>query len=210
VSGKLLPAKDRSVSAAPFYGNAKEAEYRIEGNPGLILVVLPPDARGRSRRVWRCYYSRTVDGHRLRRKVLGTYPSTGLADARARAAKIMSDVDQGADPFAHRLDALNDAEQSKLTLADLIADYLNDRRELQSLGEIERELRKDVLSALGSKSPSEITPGDIDQLASAVLDRGSPAMARRLITRMKAIYHAHSLHRAQAHMPHLHHQRGRP
>jgi integrase len=189
VSEKLLPAKDRSVSAAPFYGNAKEAEYRIEGNPGLILVVFPPDSDGRSDRVWRCYYSRTFDGRRHRRKVrLGTYPSTGFADARARAAKIMSDVDQGADPFVDRMDAVKDAERSKLTLANLVADYFNDRRELVSLAEIERELRKDVLPTLGSKRPSEITAGDIDQLASAVLDRGSPAMARRLITHMKAIY----------------------
>src|SRR5215831_17277557 len=189
MSERLLPAKDRSVSAAPFYGNAKEAEYRIEGNPGLVLVVFPPDSGGRSDRVWRCYYSRTFDGRRHRRKVrLGAYPSTGLADARARATKIMSDVDQGADPFVDRIDAVRDAERSRLTLADLVSDYFNDRRELVSLAEIERELRKDVLPALGSKRPSEITPGDIDQLASAVLDRGSPAMARRLITHMKAIF----------------------
>ena len=99
MSAKLLPAKDRSVSAAAFYGNGKEAEYRIEGNPGLVLIILPPGSNGRSRRIWRCYYSRTVDGRRQRRKVrLGTYPSFGLADARAVAAKIMSDVDQGGDP----------------------------------------------------------------------------------------------------------------
>jgi integrase len=189
MSGRLLPPKDRSVSAAPFYGDGKEAEYRIEGNAGLVLIVLPPDSYGRSRRVWRCYYSRTVDGRRHKRKMrLGAYPSMGLAGARARAAKIMSDVDQGADPFVDGLDALKDAERLKLTLADLVADYFNDRRELVSLGEIERELRKDVLPALGGKRPSEITPGDIDQLASAVLDRGSPAMARRLITHVKALY----------------------
>ena len=52
MSEELLPAKDRSVSAATFYGNAKEAEYRIEGNPGLILVVFPPDSDERSHRVW--------------------------------------------------------------------------------------------------------------------------------------------------------------
>jgi hypothetical protein len=206
LNGKNGPATDRQIgvrkcqgnsfrrkigqfSAARFYGNGKEAEYRIEGNPGLILVVLPPDARGRTRRVWRCYYSRTVDGRSLRRKVrLGSYPSTGLADACARAAKIMSDVDQGGDPFADRLDGVKDAERSKLTLADLVVEYFNDRRELQSLAEIERELRKDVLPELGNKSPSEITPGDIDRIASAVLDRGSPPIARRLITHMKAIY----------------------
>ncbi len=101
---KLLAAKDRSVAAAPFYGEGKEAEYRIEGNPGLVLVVFPPDAKGRSKRVWRCYYSRTLDGQRLKRKVrLGTYPSTGLADARARAARIMAEVDQGRDPFVEEL-----------------------------------------------------------------------------------------------------------
>ena len=80
----VLPAKDRSVSAAAFYGSGKEAEYRIEGNPGLVLIVLPPGSDGRSKRVWRCYYSRTADGSRRRRKVrLGTYPALGLADARA-------------------------------------------------------------------------------------------------------------------------------
>jgi integrase len=189
VSGKLLPPKDRSISAAPFYGDGKEAEYRIDGNPGLILIVLPPDARGRNGRVWRCYYSRTVDGCRLRRKVrLGTYPSVGLADARARAASIMAEVDRGGDPFVERRDALGEATRSGRTLSGLVDDYLSDRRHLQSVDEIERELRKDVVPILGNKRPSEITPGDIDQLATMVLDRGAPAMARRLITHTKAMY----------------------
>jgi integrase len=100
----------------------------------------------------------------------------------------MAEVDRGGDPFAERRDALEHAEQSKLTLADLVADYLTDRRDLASVAEIERELRKDVLPFLGSKRPSAITPGDIDQLATTVLDRVSPAMARRLITHVKAIY----------------------
>jgi integrase len=186
---RALPAKNRSISAAPFYGGGKEAEYRIEGNPGLVLVVFPPSEDGRSGRVWRCYYSRTVGGRRRRRKLrLGSYPSLGLADARAHAAKIMADVDQGADPFDVRWNALKVAKRPGLTLADLVGEYLSDRRDLASVGEIDRELRKDVLPTLGGKLPSEITPGDIDELASAVLDRGSPAMARRLITHVKALY----------------------
>jgi integrase len=187
MAGRILPAKDRSISAAPFYGVGKETEYRIEGNPGLVLIVFPPGADGRSRRVWRCYYSRTVGGRRLRRKIrLGIYPSLGLADARARAAKIMADVDQGADPFNER--AHKHAECPGLTLADLVEDYLSDRRNLASVREIERELRKDLLPILGGRRPSEITPGEIDELATAVLDRGSPAMARRLINHVKALY----------------------
>jgi integrase len=189
MAGRILPAKDRSISAAPFYGVGKEAEYRIEGNPGLVLIVFPPGADERCRRVWRCYYSRTVGGRRHRRKVrLGSYPSLGLADARAQAAMIMADVDQGADPFEERLDARKHAQHCAVTLADLVEDYLGDRKDLASVGEIERELRKDVLPSLGAKRASDITPGDIDELASAVLDRGSPAMARRLITHVKALY----------------------
>jgi integrase len=100
----------------------------------------------------------------------------------------MADVDQGGDPFLHRVDAIKDFERSRLTLADLVVDYLSDRRALHSVAEIERELRKDLLPELGNKRPSEITAGEIDQIASAVLDRGSPAMARRLITHVKALY----------------------
>jgi len=189
VSARVLSAKDRSVSAAAFYGCGKEAEYRIEGNPGLVLVVFPPGTDGRSKRVWRCYYSRTVDGYRRRRKVrLGTYPSLGLADARAHAAKLMADVDQGGDPFVEERVALKDAAKAKLTFADLVGDYLTDRRDLASVAEIGRELRKDVLPILGAKPPSQITAGDIDQLATLVLNRGAPTMARRLITHVKALY----------------------
>jgi hypothetical protein len=57
---RVLPAKDRSISAAAYYGGGKEAEYRIEGNAGLVLIVMPPGPDGRSRRVWRCYYSRRI------------------------------------------------------------------------------------------------------------------------------------------------------
>jgi len=66
---KILPAKDRSISSAVFYGSGREAEYRILGNPGLVLVVLAPKPHKRTARVWRCYYSRTVDGHRFKRKM---------------------------------------------------------------------------------------------------------------------------------------------
>ncbi|HEY5829422.1 MAG TPA: hypothetical protein VIV01_13760, partial [Hyphomicrobiaceae bacterium] len=90
----------------------------------------------------------------------------------------MAAVDQGADPFIDVRDALKDAERSGLTFANLVDDYLADRRDLASVAEIERELRKDVRPALGARPPSQITPGDIDQLASLVLDRDAPTMAR--------------------------------
>ena len=112
----------------------------------------------------------------------------GLAEARARAAKIMTEVDQGRDPFSEQKYALVDAKRTVLTLSDLVDDYLEDKRHLASIAEIERELRKDVLPTLGCKQPAKITPGDIDMIASEVLDRGATVMARRLIVHVKAMY----------------------
>ena len=100
---KLLAAKDRSVAAAPFYGEGKEAEYRIEGNPGLVLVVFPPDAKGRSKRVWRCYYSRTLDGQRLKRKVrLGILERDWLMLALVQHVSWLKST-RGRDPFVEEL-----------------------------------------------------------------------------------------------------------
>lgn len=42
----VLPFDDRSIAAAPYYGSGREAEYRIEGNPGLILAVVRPNRKG--------------------------------------------------------------------------------------------------------------------------------------------------------------------
>ena len=188
---RMLPAKDRSVSSAPYAGTGPITEYRIAGNPGLVLVVAKPNLSGDSRRTWRCYYSITENGRRHRRKVrLGLYPATTFADARASAARLMSDVDHGSDPFAETKKRIQVAERAQLTFTDLVEDYLEDRRCLVSIAEIERELRKDVLPMVGNRRPADITPADIDRVASALLlpGRDSKVMARRIVVRLKALY----------------------
>src|SRR5215467_12367490 len=97
--GRVLPAKDKSISAARFQVSGREFEYRVDGIPGLVLAVQPPGRDGRSSRIWRVYYSHTKDGSRTIRKVrLGSYPTVGLAKARRMAAEVMEDVDIGGDP----------------------------------------------------------------------------------------------------------------
>lgn len=124
---RMLPAKDRSVASAPYEGIGPATEYRIAGNPGLILVVAKPNRSGAFRRTWRCYYSATQNGKRHRRKIrLGLYPATTLADARASAARLMSEVDHGRDPFAEARKRIDFAERPRLTFADLVEDYLKE------------------------------------------------------------------------------------
>lgn len=189
MANRLLPAKDRSIAAAIYYGGGREAEYRVEGNSGLVLVVMKPNRRGQTARVWRCYYSRTIGHIRRKRKIrLGAYPQLGLADARARAAEIMSAVDRGLDPIELASSGLECDKASHLTFSDLLVDYLIDRSDLASAGELRRELHKDLLPSLGNRHPSSIAPADIDTVASEVMRRGAPAMARRIITHVKAIF----------------------
>lgn len=188
---RMLPAKDRSVASAPYEGIGQATEYRIAGNPGLILIVAKPSRSGALRRTWRCYYSVTENGKRHRRKVrLGLYPATTLADARTSAARLMSEVDHGCDPFAEARKRIDVAERAKLTFAGLVDDYLKERADLVTIAEIERELRKDVLPALGHRRPAEITPADVDRVASALLlpGRDTKVMARRIVARLKALF----------------------
>ena len=81
----------------------REAEYRIQGIPGLVLVAQRPRKDGRTSRIWRVYYSLTNGNGRTIRKVrLGPYPAIGLAEARRRAAELMEAVERGADPVAEQ------------------------------------------------------------------------------------------------------------
>jgi integrase len=102
----------------------------------------------------------------------------------------MAEVDRGGDPFVDRKRAAIVNRRARLTFADLVEDYLGQRRELASAAEIERELRKDAVPVLGKKRPAEITPADIDRLAATLLEpgRNTKVMARRLISRLKALF----------------------
>jgi integrase len=59
---------------------------------------------------------------------------------------------------------------------------------LASTAEKRRELRKDLLPALGACRPDQVKPEDIDRVARSVSERGAPAQARRLIMHVKSLY----------------------
>jgi integrase len=194
--GRVLPAKDKSIAAATFQGSGREFEYRVDGIPGLVLVVQPPRRDGRSSRIWRVYYSHTKNGSRTIRKVrLGPYPTVGLAKARRMAAEVMEDVDLGGDPVGNQRATRARSERDALTFSDLVADYLADQRAsgIKTVDQAERALRIDALPDLGSKQPATITDVEIEAVVDAVADRGSPSMARHLLSYLRATFN-HALY----------------
>jgi integrase len=199
VRARTLSPKDRSIAAADFEGAGKETEFRVDGIPGLVLVVTKPGRSGRSQRIWRVYYSHThADGRTIRKVRLGQYPGIGLAVARRRAAEIMEAVDQRLDPVAEERQRAAQRAGNALTFRNLVDDYITDQRRagFVSIVEVERALRKDILPALGQMRPSAITSVDVQQAVDAVLARVQEArgkqhsgeMARHCLRYIKQVF----------------------
>lgn len=191
VASRVLPAKAKSIAAAAFDGTGREVEYRIDGIPGLVLAVMAPSSSGASARVWRAYYSATVEGQRKGRKVrLGSYPTIGLAEARRKAAEITETVERGADPVGEQAAVEATTTRASLTFSDLVDDYLSEQRAaaVKTVAEVERALKRDALPVLGNKRPSEISDIEIETVVDGVRDRGSEAMARHLLTYLRGVF----------------------
>lgn len=179
-----LDFTDQSVKAAKFAGHGNETEYRFKNLSGLVLHV---SAGGR--KTWKVHYSVQKSGVRKKRKVrLGVYPAMPLVQARKKASALVERVTNEGDIVALDGAREEDRSRAKLTFADLLNDYLAERQGLARIGEVERELRKDAIPALGDKHPASITAGDIDEVGRSILARGSDAMASRFVMHMKALY----------------------
>ncbi len=88
-----------AVKTAAHVRGTRETEYRIEGNPGLVLVVQQPDMHGRSARSWRYHYSYMKAGRQIKRRIrIGKYPLITLAAARRRAVELNDQIELGEDP----------------------------------------------------------------------------------------------------------------
>jgi integrase len=139
---------------------------------GLIVRVLP------SGRIEFAVRYR-VEGRRRRLK-LGAYPAVSLQEARIRARRAQSAVDDGEDPAGKR-QAARAAKTD--TVAALVVDYLakHARKRKRSWAEDERVLTVDVLPKWGERSVREITRRDVRALIEGIADRGAPIMANRTL-----------------------------
>ena len=109
-----------------------------------------------------------LNGKRPRVKI-GSYPTFGLADARARARAILLQAETGEDPSR---------AESFAELAELYLER-HARPKKRSWKYDKRQLKRDLLPAWGKRKAHEIHRSDVHQILDAILDRGSPAMANR-------------------------------
>jgi integrase len=159
---------------------AQRYEVWEDGRTGFGVRVAPT-----GRKSWLFMYR---FGGKARRMTLGTYPSVGLATARVAFAEAKRKLDQGQDPGALAI-ADKRVEREASTIKDLIQEYLErSAKEQRSYAEVKRILDRDVLPAWGSRKAKTIKRRDVIVLLDAIVDRGSPVMANRTLSRIRRMF----------------------
>ena len=156
-----------SAVAVPKLGTG---EYWDPLIPGLALRV------GARRRTWTL---RHRVGGRHRRDILGYFPTTSLADARAAAGKLLERVEAGAAPLPPPVHP-----RSALTLGALIDRYeaLRQREghRIKQLAPSMRALRAGLADYLGLPA-AQFGKHDLRAARDAIVERGSQIAANRLL-----------------------------
>lgn len=154
---------------------------------GLYLVIQPSGAKS-----WALRYR--VAG-RPRKLTLGPYPAVTLAAARKQAQEATGDVARGKDPAAQKK-AAREARKAEQAPEDLVKTVVEsfiklqldrrkgvrDKRLSESWAiEAKRILEKEVIPALGEKRLGALAKGDVHRMLDAIVERGSPIVANRVL-----------------------------
>lgn len=182
---KELIKSDRTIKATEL----KEAPYRLQDGSGLYLLVRPD-----GKKWWRLDYT-----HEGKRKTLslGTYPETGLALARTKAAAARELVAAGIDPSEERKAQKTkraEAQEIERRLAEgipLVDSFEAIGREwfdkfsagwVASHGDkIIRRLERDIFPWLGARPIAEIKAPELLSAVQRIEGRGAIETAHRAL-----------------------------
>lgn len=148
---------------------------RLFDGGGLYLEVSPAGGK-----LWRYKYRHLGKEKRLS---LGTYPDTGLADARAKHAAARKLLAAGIDPGEQRkAEKLARQERSANTFAAIAAELLAQRAKKLAAGSADRErrlLENDLAPHIGNVPVADVTAPMLLRTLRKVEDRGAVETAHR-------------------------------
>ena len=151
----------------------------VGGVPGLVLRI-SKDGR-------KSYSLRYRLGDKQPRLTLGQHPVMTLAAAKDAAIAALEMASKGDDPVAAKADAAR--ERDRNSVAGVAAEYVERhlKRNTRRWRDAEQMLKRDVLPALGSRPITLIKRHDVLDVVDAVVDRGSPVAANRVLTLIKRL-----------------------
>jgi integrase len=146
---------------------------------GLYLFVRPTGSK-----TWRMKYRRAGKEKLL---TFGDYPELGLAEARERRDRAREQLRRGEDPAAHSPKGDNPAATFEAAARAWHQLQLARWSQVHA-GDVLASLERDVFPAIGAKRLEEIEAREVLALLRAVERRGAIETARRLRTRIAAIF----------------------
>jgi integrase len=165
----------------------KERPYKLMDERGLFLLVNPNGSK-----LWRFRYKFNAKEKLLG---LGSYPDTGLADARKEQAEMRKLLASGVDPSADRKEKGRDEAQAQAATFEAVArEYLDMRVAGGKNTEAWREsnlryLTYDVFSTDLAKRPiSKIKAADVLNVLRPIERRGSYTISHRILSLCSAIF----------------------
>lgn len=175
-----MPLTDTAVRNAKPEAKAR----RLFDAGGLYLEVSPSGGKW-----WRLKYRCLGKEKRLS---LGTYPDTGLREARARRDRARKQLAEGVDPGEARKAAREQQRTQALNTFEAVAcAWLDDRATAwaqRTLRNIRASLETHVFPTLGGKPAAEVTPADVRGVVKAIETAGAGEVASRVFQRIRAIY----------------------
>jgi hypothetical protein len=162
-----------SLKPAPKGERASFADTQV---PGLKVRVT--DKGAKSYVLWRRYNGSKNPAARS----LGTVGTITLAEAREKARAWLKLIAKGEDPrAAERREREARQDTNAITFALVFEEYLVAHlKKLRKAADIEREMRKDLLSRWKDKPIAEISRRDVIRMVDAVAKRG-PYQAHNLL-----------------------------
>lgn len=170
----------------------KRLEIPDGGLQGLYLVVQPSGAKA-----WAVRYRFAGKPAKL---TLGRWPMMGVADARAAAAAAIDAVSRGTDPAAQRkaeeaeaIEAARiatdptyaDRDKVKTVIADFMKRHAVHNRRASDVAAM---FRREIIPAWGERDIHEIGKRDLIEVLDAIVDRGSPITANRLLAHVRTVW----------------------
>ena len=165
----------------------KADRYEIaDGQPGLRLRVFPSGAKS-----W-CYLYRSPIDRTWTRLTLGQYPALSVKAARRQASKAAAQVAEETDPAAEkksRRRALDIARRH--TVENVVTEFQNavtTHFRPKWRREVERVLETEIVPRWKRRLITNITEQDVADIQAAIRERGSPAMADRVVGVAKMLF----------------------
>ncbi|HYM04170.1 MAG TPA: integrase arm-type DNA-binding domain-containing protein, partial [Stellaceae bacterium] len=160
--GKLEP---------PQNGRIEYFDANLAGFGQRVSAIRPPATE--PNRTWFVLYRyRGVQ----KRYTIGPFDKWTLADARDKADDVLRDAAKGRNPQGEKIE-----ERKAETIKQLTARYIDEwaKPRKRTWKADQNIINKNLIPAIGSKKPSDVTRADIRGILAAVKERGSPVQSNR-------------------------------